>query len=183
MPPPLQPDEPATGSPDSTEPADLARLYGPLVFRTAYRLLGDTALAEDVQQDVFLRLLETRRTQVASWPAYLVAAATRLAIDVLRRRQRWWGLLPRWKVHVSSVAPSAEDAGIRAERAAQLRGALGVLSRREAQCFALRYLEGLDIGEVAATLQIKENNVGVILHRARRRLEEQLGGDAEETLA
>jgi RNA polymerase sigma factor (sigma-70 family) len=169
-----------TGPPESCEPADLARHYGPLVYRTAYRLLGDAAQAEDVQQEVFLRLLESRREGVASWPGYLVAASTRIAIDVLRRRQRWWGWLPRWQAHAPAVAASAEEAGIEAQRAARLRQALCTLTRREAQCFALRYLDGLDVSEVAVALQLKENNVGVILHRARRRLEARLSETAEE---
>lgn len=167
-------------APDPSEVADLARVHGPLVFRAAYRLLGDRAQAEDVQQEVFLRLLESRRDVVASWPAYLTSAATRLAIDVLRRRQRWWGLLPTWKAQAPVLAPSAEEAGIEAQRAAQLRAALCALSRREAQCFALRYFDGLEVGEVAAALQMSENNVSVVLHRARRRLEARLSQFAGE---
>lgn len=165
---------------DPSEVAELARMHGPLVFRTAFRLLGDRAQAEDVQQEVFLRLLESRRDGVASWTAYLTAAATRAAIDVLRKRQRWWGLLPIWQAQAPVSAPSAEEAGIEQQGAAQLRTALGALSRREAQCFALRYLEGLELAEVAAALQMTENNVSVVLHRARRRLEAQLSQSAEE---
>src|SRR5688572_3415059 len=77
---------------------DLARLYGRHVYLTAYRVLGDTALAEDVQQDVFVRLLEHVPDDVVSWPAFLAALATRLAIDRLRRRARWRDLLPRWLI-------------------------------------------------------------------------------------
>lgn len=67
------------------------------------------------------------------------------------------------------------------ERSAQrLRVAVAALSRREAQCFALRYLEGLDVGDIATALQLNKNNVSVILHRARRRLAAQLGDTAEE---
>ena len=167
-------------------PADvaaLARTHGPLVFRAAYRVLGDQSRAEDVQQEVFLRLLETSRDGIASWPAYLTATATRIAIDVLRRRQRWWGLLPMLAAQTAAAAPSAEAAGIEAQRAAQLRMALTTLPRREAQCFALRYLEGLDLPEVAAALSLTENNVGVILHRARRRLESILDDTHEEIRA
>ncbi|GHA86420.1 RNA polymerase sigma factor [Cognatilysobacter bugurensis] len=169
-----------TPLPDASDVAELARVHGPLVFRTAYRLLGDQAQAEDVQQEVFLRLLESRHDGIASWPAYLTSAATRLAIDVLRRRQRWWRLLPTWRAQTPVSAPSAEEASIEAQRAAQLRAALGALSRREAQCFALRYLEGFDLAEVAAALRMTENNVSVVLHRARRRLEAQLSQFAEE---
>src|SRR5688572_20966587 len=97
----------AAGPPvtDTIAPPDVAALvtaYGRPVFLAAYRVLGDTAAAEDVQQDVFLRLLESpTAVAVTSWPAYLAAAAIRLAIDRLRRRQRWWRLLPFWR----SAAP------------------------------------------------------------------------------
>ena len=167
----------------TNDPEALAREYGPLVFRAANRVLGEATQAEDVQQEVFLRLLESRRDGVDSWPAYLTTAATRQAIDELRRRQRWWAMLPRWTLESQATSPSAEDAGIQAERASRLRRSLGRLSRREAECFALRYLEGLDLPEVAAALSLTENNVGVILHRARRRLESILDDTHEEIRA
>lgn len=165
----------------SDDPAALARQYGPLVFKAAYRVLGDAALAEDVQQDVFLRLLEARPDAVKSWPAYLTASAARAAIDVLRRQRRWWRLLPLWQMQAPSEAPSAEDAGMAREQAQRLRSALAGLPRREAQCFGLRYLQSLDIGEIAQALRMTENNVNVTLHRARRRLEAQLGAATVET--
>lgn len=170
-------------TPDSSDPAVLAREHGRLVFRAAYRVLGDAAQAEDVQQEVFLRLLQSERREVVSWPAFLTATATRLAIDVLRRRQRWWALLPQWRAQAEEATESPETLGIEAERARRLRQALGRLSRREAQCFALRYMEGLDLPEVAAELRLTENNVGVILHRARRRLEAILDDTNEEVRA
>lgn len=48
-------------TPDSCGIAALATEHGRLVFRAAYRVLGDAAQAEDVQQEVFLRLLESNR--------------------------------------------------------------------------------------------------------------------------
>lgn len=165
----------------ASDPETLARQYGPLVFKAAYRVLGDTSLAEDVQQEVFLRLIETSPRAVASWPAYLTASATRSAIDVLRRQRRWWRLLPLWQMHAPVEAPSAEDTGIAREQAQRLRSALAALPRREAQCFGLRYLQSLDIGEIVQALSMTENNVNVTLHRARRRLEAQLGDATVET--
>ena len=166
---------------DATE--HLARLYGPLVFKAAYRVLGDASMAEDVQQDVFVKLLESRPSAVDSWPAYLAAAASRAAIDQLRRRHRWRRLLPLWSAQQPATAASAEQIGIEGERAARLRAALATLPRREAQCFGLRYLQGLEIGEIAEALSMRENNVNVVLHRARRRLETQLGDPATEVQA
>ncbi len=165
----------------SDDPESLARQYGPLVFKAAYRVLGDASLAEDVQQDVFLRLIKTQPQAVKSWPAYLTASAARAAIDVLRRQRRWWRLLPLWQIHAPTEAPSAEDTGLAHEQAQRLRSALAGLRRREAQCFGLRYLQNLDIGEIAQALAMTENNVNVTLHRARRRLEAQLGDATVET--
>lgn len=167
-------------SPSLIDPATLARQHGAAVFRAAYRVLGDRALAEDVQQDVFLRLLETPPGAVDSWPAYLAAAATRAAIDLLRRQRRWWRLSPVWRQQQPDAADSAEQTNLEREQARRLRAAIATLSPREAQCFGLRYLQGLEIGEIAHHLQLSPNTVSVSLHRARQRLEARLGSAVTE---
>jgi RNA polymerase sigma factor (sigma-70 family) len=164
----------------SDEPEVLARLYGPLVFKAAYRVLGDTSQAEDVQQTVFLKLIESKPSAVDSWPAYLVASAVRGAIDLLRRQQRWWRLLPLWDSQELSTDESPEQMGIDDERRKRLRAALAKMPLRESQCFSLRHLQGMEIGEIAQAMQLSENNVNVTLHRARRRLEARLGETAME---
>ncbi len=158
-----------------TDIAGLARSYGRQVFQAAYRVLGDAALAEDVQQDVFVRLLEHMpEAGIDSWPAYLSTSATRLAIDRLRRQRRWWRLLPGWQAQQPKHAPSAEAHVADLERARRLRGALARLKPREAECFALRHLHGLEIPSIAAAVGISENYVSVSLHRAVKALETRL---------
>ncbi|TDR43051.1 RNA polymerase sigma-70 factor (ECF subfamily) [Tahibacter aquaticus] len=171
-----------TEHPGTDAPAALARHYGALVFRAAFRILGDAALAEDVQQDVFLRLLEQPPSDVASWPAYLTAAAVRRAIDRQRQQRRWWRVLPVWRAQAPQSAASAEDAGLSDERARRLRAAMAELSPREAQCFSLRYLEGMAIDDIARVLAITSNTTHVTLHRARRRLEARLGDAVTEAM-
>lgn len=175
----LDRDTALTGGAQANDVEGLARLYGPLVFQAAYRVLGDTASAEDVQQDVFVRLLQSANEYVESWPGYLRAAATRQAIDTLRRRQRWHGLIPQWLLSMPDAGPSAEELSIEVQQAALLRAALGKLPKHQAQCFALRHLEGFEIAEIAASLGVTENNVSVSLHRARKALEVRLMGTAE----
>lgn len=167
---------------DATTPdvAGLARTYGRSVFQAAYRVLGEASQAEDVQQEVFLRLLEKPVGEVASWPAYLTTLAVRMAIDRLRNRQRWRRLLPMWRATTPPAFDSTEHDAVQAERAHRLRAALCVLKPREAECFALRFVHGMEIAAIAQATGMTSNHVGVCLHRATRALEARLG-DAPTT--
>ncbi|MEW6237099.1 MAG: sigma-70 family RNA polymerase sigma factor [Candidatus Omnitrophota bacterium] len=160
--------------------AELAERHGRMVYTAAYRILGDADDAEDVLQDVFLKLLRTdgsllRSDAVREWGAYLRVMAVRCAVDFLRRD----------RLHRSENTESFEQLAAPAEynphrlaeqkqMAALLRQALQSLSEREAQIFALRYFEELSYEEIAAQLDLNTTLVGVVLHRARQRLREIL---------
>jgi RNA polymerase sigma-70 factor (ECF subfamily) len=149
--------------------AALARQYGPTVFRAAWRILGSRVAAEDVQQQLFLRLIESPPAAVQSWPAYLAASATRLAIDALRRQHRWRLLAPLWRSESPDESP-ADDAE-RAEAARFMRRALARLNPRDAACFVMRHFHGLAPAVIGAALDMSENHVSVAAHRARKALE------------
>lgn len=149
--------------------AGLARQYGPAVFRAAWRILGSRAAAEDVQQQLFLRLLESPPRDVSSWPAYLTASATRLAIDHLRRQRRWRMLVPLWKDDPVDESP---DEDLERQQAGRfMRAALARLKPRDAACFVMRHLQGLSPGDIGRALGISDNHVSVSVHRARQALE------------
>lgn len=149
--------------------AALARQYGPAAFRAAWRILGSRAAAEDVQQQLFLRLLESPPRNVESWPAYLTTSATRLAIDSLRRQRRWRLLAPIWRTDESAESP---DQDIEREQASRfMRAALARINPRDASCFVMRHLHGLAPAAIGAALGISENHVSVSVHRARKALE------------
>jgi RNA polymerase sigma-70 factor (ECF subfamily) len=153
----------------SDDVAALARQYGPTVFRAAWRVVGARAAAEDVQQQVFLRLIESPPRNVASWPAYLTTVATRLAIDHLRRQRRWRLLAPLWRTDDADDSP-AEEAE-RAEAGRFMRQALTRLNPKDASCFVMRHLHGLTPAVIGAALGLTENHVSVSVHRARKALE------------
>ena len=149
--------------------AALARQYGPAVFRAAWRVLGSRAAAEDVQQQLFLKLLESPPQDVSSWPAYLTASATRLAIDHLRRQRRWRLIMPLWKDDSVDDAP---DEDVERQQAGRfLRAALARLKPRDAACFVMRHVQGMSPAEVGRALGISDNNVSVCVHRTRQALE------------
>jgi RNA polymerase sigma-70 factor, ECF subfamily len=154
-----------------TDWAGLVREHGPLVWRTAYRLLGQHADAADCFQEAFAAALAfARRQAVADWPALLRRLATARAIDRLRRRyrERVWAAPGDFDVASPEPGPVATAEG--AELAERLRQALAELTGREAEVFCLRCLDECSYAEIAAQLGISINAVGVVLHRARERL-------------
>jgi len=148
------------------------------VFRAAYRITGSASDAEDVVQTVFLRLLRLERGEdLSETPAsYLHRAAVNAALDLVRTRRTWKltsldDAAPEL-IEDSDASPERirEDAALR-ER---VRRALGEMSPKTAEIFALRYFEGYDNHEIATMLHASRSTVAVLLHRARARLKKEL---------
>jgi RNA polymerase sigma-70 factor (ECF subfamily) len=147
------------------------------VFRAAYRITGNAADAEDVTQVVFLRLARREGDAPAlseSPGAYLHRAAVNAALDVVRGRvaARTDDLANVEPVEDPRTGPERRQ-GDREIRTA-LRRAMATLTPRAAEIFALRYLEGYDNHEIAKMLGMPRMTVGVVLHRARTRLRQEL---------
>lgn len=151
---------------------------GPML-QAAYRVTGSRSDAEDVLQNVFLRLL--RRGYPPGFAdnlgSYLHRAAVNAAIDLLRGRSRKPGIPLE---EVARVLPS-ETPGDSPERRHQtrelegrLRQMVAQLSPQAAEAFTLRYLEGYQNQEIAELLGTSPGVVAVVLHRSRERLREQI---------
>ena len=154
----------------TTPPAGFAELFErhyEAVFRSALRVTGNPADAEDVLQTVFLRLLA--RGEAAGDgelpAAYFKRAAVNAAVDVLRRRE-----LRAESTYEDREHP-VETPLLLKER---LRRAIAVLDSEDASLFLLRFVEGLSNEELAVTFQLEKNNVAVRLHRIRHRLQMEM---------
>ncbi len=149
---------------------DLYRRHSEMVYRTALRMTGNSADAEDVLQTVFLRVLSpgNRIGPMAVPGAYLHRAATNASLDILRRRFR------RSEMQLHDAWPHAarESPALLKE---QLRRAIAALDQGDAEMFVLRYVEGLSNGELGELFGIRAENVAVRLHRIRQALQEEMG--------
>jgi RNA polymerase sigma-70 factor (ECF subfamily) len=149
---------------------------GPAVRRTAWRVLGNRADADEVYQEAFLAAVEySRKHEVSHWRALLQRLATVRAIDKLRQRMRRRGreeILRDDSIESSDVTPSQSSEN--AELSAKLRAALTKISPKQAEVFCLFHLDGWSYPEIAEHLAISSDVVGVWLHRARGQLRELL---------
>jgi RNA polymerase sigma factor (sigma-70 family) len=141
------------------------RAHHGLVFRTAYRITGNAADAEDVLQVVFLRLLRQEPKALENQESYLRRAAINAALDVIRTRQA------DRSVELTDDVPQDESPELRQA----LAKALSELEPRPAEIFTLRFLEGFTNPEIAKMLGISQVLVAVIVHRTRRQLRKALG--------
>ena len=157
----------------------LFREHHGAVYRAAFRITGNAMDAEDVLQTVFTRLLRREEQPDLSESAgsYLHRAAVNAALDLMRRRKRSRKVdldeVGETLVDVSDIGP--ERARGSQELKAKLREAMGRLSPRQAEIFTLRYLEGLGNLEIAKMLGASQTSIAVLLHRARHRLQKELG--------
>lgn len=144
--------------------------YHGLVFRTAYRITGNAADAEDVSQVVFLRMF--RRGEhgevLENEESYLRRAAINAALDVIRSRRS------DHTVELTDMPAEPSHNASRELRQALAR-ALGQLKERPAEIFALRFLEGFSNPQIARMLGISQVLVAVIVHRTRQQLRKELG--------
>ena len=155
---------------------DIFEAHHGLVFRTAYRITGNAADAEDVLQTVFLRLL--RRDQggaLLQQESYLRRAAVNVALDVVRAGKGSKTIpiddLPPGR---SPATPPRRTEPESRELQGQLCRALATLPAREAEIFALRFFEERSNQEIAGLLGISQVHVAVILHRSRRQLQKEI---------
>jgi RNA polymerase sigma-70 factor, ECF subfamily len=149
------------------------------VFRTAQRITGSVADAEDVLQTVFLRLVKGQDDY--DWSqnpeAYLSRAAINASLDLLRSRTRSKAVaLDDSEVDsIPSTYKNPETVHADRELQALVREAVTRLGKTAGEMFVLRYYEGFDNKEIAGLLNTSPLVVGVVLHRARTKLRKEIG--------
>lgn len=155
---------------------DIIEEHGGVVWKVAYRLLGNEADAADCFQDVFLAAVKmSRREPIRNVPALMVRLATTRAIDRLRQRTRDKNLQ-----QMTECSLAAHDKQTPVQVAQQqemleaLRVALGRLPGTQAEAFCLKHFQSMSQKQIGQALGITANAAGVLVHRARIRLEEIL---------
>lgn len=160
----------------------LFREHYPVVARKLYVLTGDYAAAEDLAQEVFLRLYRSPPDRLEAVGAWLHRVLTRVGYDYMRQRSSGKALLEKETARVAvwseGAAPSGETQVIREWEIGVVRRVLQKLSDRDRNALLLRE-EGYSYEEIALRLGVNPKIVGSLLARAEERLKKQYGQEEE----
>lgn len=150
------------------DPEALAQRYAPAVYRLAYARTGSRADAEDVMQEVFLRVVKTRPafTDEDHAKAWLLRVASNCANDLFRLPWR------RREEPLEGDISAPETAG-----EGSVPEAVLALPARYRIPIHLYYYEGYSVAEAARILGKSEGTVKSQLSRARAMLRDQLKGE------
>ncbi|MCI0652197.1 MAG: sigma-70 family RNA polymerase sigma factor [Planctomycetes bacterium] len=175
---------------------ELVRAHLPFVVRHARRYTGDDGAAEDVAQEVFLRLYRSARLfrDGRNFRGWLLTIATRIALNELRtRRRKHWraasgaaidmeetsaegagGAAPgAWRpIALSDTDP--EERALRSEALEMLHAAVARLPERQRHALWLQRFEEWDLERIGAAMDLSVAAVKSLLFRARATLLEEL---------
>jgi RNA polymerase sigma-70 factor (ECF subfamily) len=161
--------------------AALVETYAGLLFRIAHSVLRSRAEAEDVVQDVFVRVLEHRRglSGVRDMRVWLIRIAWNLALD-RRRRIRPEQMDAAFAESLAAGSVPADQAVDEAQRLRAVLRALERLPKGERHVLLLSAVEEMGTAEMAKVLGKSESGVRALLFRARARLRERLEREGSE---
>ena len=152
---------------------DVVRAHSVRVYRLAYRLTGNPHDAEDLTQEVFVRVFRSLATYTpGTFEGWLHRITTNLFLDMARRRQRirFEGLGQDVEGRLPGGDPTPAQAFDDRHLDSDIQAALKDLAPEYRAAVVLCDIEGLSYEEIAATLGVKLGTVRSRIHRGRAQL-------------
>jgi len=163
----------------------VVRSYWPRIFRFILASVHDSGMAETLAQECFWNAFRSRARfrGDASVHTWLVRIATNIIRDHMRsRRLRFWRQAQRTAVDSSTIADWLPDPSLSQEQRALIHEqvqavwqATTTLSDRQRTVFLLRFVEEMDIADIATATGLTSNAVHVHLFRAVRTIRKRVG--------
>jgi RNA polymerase sigma-70 factor, ECF subfamily len=168
------------------EPAfrELLRRYERPVFSLLYRMVRDRALAEDLAQETFIKVLNGIKSYKPEYKfsSWIFKVANNTAIDHLRKRSvetlslegapnaTTPDALARTALQIDSGAESPLEEVEARELGSAIERAIGRLRPEYRACIVLRHVEGYAYEQIADMLELPLGTVKTYIHRARNEL-------------
>lgn len=136
------------------------------LYRFAARIVGSSDEAEDVVQEVFMKVWQQRDelNEIRNLEAWSMTLTKNMSLDKLRSKHRRTESI---STDLSLVAPPSVASLEAQDLATQIQTIMAQLPENQRQCMHLRDVEGLNYDEIAAILQLSLAQVKTNIHRAR----------------
>jgi len=147
------------------------------VYRLAYRLTGNSHDAEDLTQEVFVRVFRSLDSYIpGTFEGWLHRITTNLFLDMARRKQRirFEGLADETEARLGGSEPTPAQAFDDRHLDGDIHAALMALAPEYRAAVILCDIEGLSYEEIADTLGVKLGTVRSRIHRGRAQLRQAL---------
>ena len=145
-----------------------------LLYRVAYYLTGNAQDAEDLLQDMYLRLWQKREDlpDEAMKEAYLVAMMKNLFVD--QRRHKRIDASEDIEAHASPPDERSLDEQIDSrDEVQQVEGLIRQLSERDAKIIQMHLMEDRSYEEIESDTGLSQGNIRIIVMRAKKKLKQQ----------
>ena len=159
---------------------EIVRLHRRKVFNIAYKFVGKHDLAEDLTQDIFLKIFKSLHTfdRRANFQTWLVSVSRNLCIDHYRSVRKERETINR-DVDASTLTPVSRDRSAYAQlelrdRVQLLRAALDMLPPTLRTAVLMRDIQELTYQEIADRLNVPEGTVKSRINRGRTELARQI---------
>jgi RNA polymerase sigma-70 factor (ECF subfamily) len=165
---------------------EIVSTHSARVYRLAYRLTGNQHDAEDLTQEVFVRVFRSLSTYTpGTFEGWLHRITTNLFLDMVRRKQRirFDALGDDAAERLPSREPSPQQVFNDTHFDADVQQALDTLAPEFRAAVVLCDIEGLSYEEIAATLGVKLGTVRSRIHRGRSQLRKALAHRSPEARA
>jgi RNA polymerase sigma factor (sigma-70 family) len=155
----------------------VVRDHSARVYRLAYRLTGNSHDAEDLTQEVFVRVFRSLDSYIpGTFEGWLHRITTNLFLDMARRRQRirFEGLADETEARLGGSEPTPAQAFDDRHLDGDIHAALMALAPEYRAAVILCDIEGMSYEEIADTLGVKLGTVRSRIHRGRAQLRQAL---------
>lgn len=161
---------------------NVVKHYEARLIRYAARIIGNDDVAQDVVQDVFVRLYRHWKDAFETSPAlsgWLYRVTHNRAVDAVRRRARR-AVIEKQHMHEQPEHVEPSPHGVEHSQRARARRALKILDRREQQLVILKVFEEKSYREISEITGLKTGHVGYLLHHAMKKMAAELQRDGDE---
>ncbi|MGK7377332.1 RNA polymerase sigma factor SigX [Planococcus sp. 1R117A] len=150
---------------------NLFKQHYSLVVRKALVIVKEQAIAEDIAQEVFVKLYHTDRKTIENIHGWLTKVTVNTAYNHIRTEKRHHARKDKQKIYENSASGSVEERYMELEDINEVQKILMKLSERDRDILIMKF-SGYSYEEIAKDKGVEKISIGTLLARAKKRFKD-----------